>query len=66
MRFNPRTGYLELRPKGSGLRSGWRSWFRVRVRNRVYVGDVAFPAGYEGRKIRFKVEVLEEKAGVRA
>ncbi len=67
-------GYVEKRVVGrrGNEPASWRNWWLLGSNNtgtrkgcygRLYLGTLTFPERYIGKKVRFKIEILEEEKG---
>lgn len=64
-------GYIMRRTRSSGGNIGqsasYRNWFFVNQRNAstvgVQLGPLTLPKEYAGKRVRFKIEFVEEKKG---
>jgi len=70
MRVNEQ-GYVERKSMGSGKPSGgnsravWRNWWLVKYHGtckeeRGQIGKLQLPKEYIGKRVRFKIEVMED------
>jgi len=63
-------GYIERRSRGGGTvgrarAASWRNWWLVKHhgitgRGMIALKQISIPSRYVGKRIRFKVEVVEE------
>ncbi len=62
-------GYLERRSPGSGKltrqNNTWRDWWLVKYsdnnQGKIELHNITISAKYVGKRVRFKIEVVEEK-----